>query len=391
MRFSLSACFTLIIAFAWGQAEIQNNAKPWFTRGNSATNPSVNFIGTTDLQDLVFRTNNTEQMRVMSGGNVGIGTVTATQRLHVNGNLRVDNALMPGNNAGTAGQILRSQGAGVAPVWSSLASYVLSSNDNLPDNIIGACNTSSTFSNNVSQAIPDLGTINVVIPVTGLGTSLCKVTLTLNINHTWDNDLVVSLISPSGTIIDVTSDNGGTGDNYTNTVFDDAATSSITTGTAPFTGTFQPEIPFSLLNGQNPNGNWTLQVTDDLGGDVGTFVSANLTIFTAVAGTFVYVGETSVPVATGEKVIVQADYSVKNNSTSGIAIRVSRDVVTGAGSVGTIVGYCADNGSSGTYSSCGISDQDNSLSAGTYYYKLWEYAPSAVAGTKNYSLSISKY
>lgn len=58
----------------------------WKLLGNAGTNPATNFLGTTDAQDLVFRTNNTERMRILSGGNVGIGTTAPTQRLHVLGN-----------------------------------------------------------------------------------------------------------------------------------------------------------------------------------------------------------------------------------------------------------------------------------------------------------------
>ncbi|MDW8417761.1 MAG: hypothetical protein RML92_09455, partial [Bacteroidia bacterium] len=37
--------------------------------------------------------------------NVGIGTATPSERLHVNGNLRLDGAFMPGNNAGSVGAL----------------------------------------------------------------------------------------------------------------------------------------------------------------------------------------------------------------------------------------------------------------------------------------------
>jgi hypothetical protein len=43
----------------------------WKLNGNSGTNAATNFIGTTDATDFVLRTNNTERMRVLSGGNVG--------------------------------------------------------------------------------------------------------------------------------------------------------------------------------------------------------------------------------------------------------------------------------------------------------------------------------
>ena len=42
-------------------------------------------IGYTDAVDLRFLTNNTEKMRITSGGNVGIGTTTPTEALHVKG------------------------------------------------------------------------------------------------------------------------------------------------------------------------------------------------------------------------------------------------------------------------------------------------------------------
>jgi hypothetical protein len=46
----------------------------WKLNGNSGTNPATNFIGTTDANDLVFRTSNTEQMRLNTSGNLRIGT-----------------------------------------------------------------------------------------------------------------------------------------------------------------------------------------------------------------------------------------------------------------------------------------------------------------------------
>jgi hypothetical protein len=53
----------------------------WSLTGNAGTNPSTNFIGTTDAQDWVIKTNNLERMRVTSNGNVGIGTNSPALRL----------------------------------------------------------------------------------------------------------------------------------------------------------------------------------------------------------------------------------------------------------------------------------------------------------------------
>ncbi len=57
----------------------------WLTLGNAGTNPANHFVGTTDNVDLVFRTNNTERMRITNTGNVGIGTLTPAAKLHVSG------------------------------------------------------------------------------------------------------------------------------------------------------------------------------------------------------------------------------------------------------------------------------------------------------------------
>ncbi|MCX8144278.1 MAG: hypothetical protein N3F62_08515, partial [Bacteroidia bacterium] len=48
----------------------------WLTLGNAGTNSATHFVGTTDNVDLVFRTNNTEKMRITAVGNVGIGTTS---------------------------------------------------------------------------------------------------------------------------------------------------------------------------------------------------------------------------------------------------------------------------------------------------------------------------
>lgn len=48
----------------------------WALRGNAGTNAATNFVGTTDNQDLVFRTNSTEKVRIKTNGAVGINQPT---------------------------------------------------------------------------------------------------------------------------------------------------------------------------------------------------------------------------------------------------------------------------------------------------------------------------
>jgi hypothetical protein len=62
----------------------------WSLTGNSIT--GTEFLGTTNAQPLVIRTNNTERMRITATGNVGIGTAAPTERLQVSdGNVAITN------------------------------------------------------------------------------------------------------------------------------------------------------------------------------------------------------------------------------------------------------------------------------------------------------------
>jgi hypothetical protein len=69
-----------------------NPTNRWSIQGNSGTSPDSNFVGTLDNKRLVFRTNNTEKMTILSNGFVGIGTATAPSdtatKLAVKGTIR---------------------------------------------------------------------------------------------------------------------------------------------------------------------------------------------------------------------------------------------------------------------------------------------------------------
>jgi len=132
-------------------------------------------------------------------------------------------------------------------------------------------------STDVPKVIPDLSTINSTLSV-GDHLAITDVNVRLSLTHSYDSDLDIFLLSPFGTLVELTSDSGGNGNDYTNTVFDDAAAVSITVGAAPFTGTFRPEGLLSALNGQDAFGIWTLRITDDAGPDVGTLNAWSLDI-----------------------------------------------------------------------------------------------------------------
>jgi len=140
-----------------------------------------------------------------------------------------------------------------------------------------SCN--SFASTDTPVAIPDsngLG-INSVVNI-GTTSEITDVNVTVNITHTWDSDLILTLTSPGGTSIVLSNRNGSSGDNYIDTVFDQEGSTSITSGTAPFTGVFQPEEDLSVLYGEFSGGDWTLNVSDNAGGDTGTIDSWSLEI-----------------------------------------------------------------------------------------------------------------
>jgi hypothetical protein len=69
------------------------NVGAWSLLGNTGTTAGTNFLGTTDAQDLVFKTNNTEGMRLATNGRLGINTSVPTSAITVinkNGNDQAD-------------------------------------------------------------------------------------------------------------------------------------------------------------------------------------------------------------------------------------------------------------------------------------------------------------
>lgn len=106
----------------------------------------------------------------------------------------------------------------------------------------------------------------------------------LDLSHTWNEDLDVFLISPAGTRVELFTDVGGSFDNFTDTILDDQASTPITAGTAPFTGTFQPEGLLSDFNGESTSGIWTLEIQDDEKFEVGTLNSWSITVTHPVPG-----------------------------------------------------------------------------------------------------------
>ncbi|MCW5753200.1 MAG: S8 family serine peptidase [Phycisphaeraceae bacterium] len=116
------------------------------------------------------------------------------------------------------------------------------------------------------------------------------VNVRLTIAHTFTGDLRISLISPQGTTVNLVNRRGGSGDNFTGTLFDDEATVSIASGAAPFdrVGGYRPEQSLSVLDGQLSGGSWTLLIQDQVALNSGFLLSwaVDFTLETNIFGPF---------------------------------------------------------------------------------------------------------
>jgi subtilisin-like proprotein convertase family protein len=126
-------------------------------------------------------------------------------------------------------------------------------------------------STDVPKAIPTLGTVTSTLSIAGAGAIQDLDVRIPNLTHTFDGDLEITLFAPGGSpSVTLVNNRGGSGDNFTNTVFDDEAATAISAGAAPFTGSFRPESPLSVFDGISQAGTWTLRIEDQVSGDSGT-------------------------------------------------------------------------------------------------------------------------
>ena len=130
---------------------------------------------------------------------------------------------------------------------------------------------------NVPQTIgPAGGTFPAPIFVSAPGTVVSSA-LRFNAAHTSTQELTLTAASPSGHLAYLTNEVGGDGDNYTNTVFVDSATTYIGDATAPFTGSYRTAAPLgSVWNTRSAIGYWYGELLEVASSDLGTFTELSL-------------------------------------------------------------------------------------------------------------------
>lgn len=155
----------------------------------------------------------------------------------------------------------------------------------LPPNCAGA--TATTSSTNVPVAITDNAVATSTLNVAGAGNFLYKITVDTNITHTFAGDLDMTLQSPSGIVVTLTTDNGGSNDDvFAGTTWRDDATEIVTDHVYANLTVATPLVPeeaMAAFYGGDPNGTWTLSISDDAGGDTGTLNSWSVTVISLTA------------------------------------------------------------------------------------------------------------
>ncbi|MFN7015220.1 MAG: GEVED domain-containing protein [Bacteroidia bacterium] len=150
------------------------------------------------------------------------------------------------------------------------------------------CGIGATIQDNACPN-PTLASVDVG-GLTTLGTNHVLTSAEIIISHPMAADLDLYLVAPNGAVVELSTDNGGSGANYgiytagncsQTALFSMSASTPIAGGTAPFVGSYIPEGDLNDFNsGVNPNGIWRLRACDDFAGDVGTieFFKLNFSI-----------------------------------------------------------------------------------------------------------------
>lgn len=186
------------------------------------------------------------------------------------------------------------------------------------------CGTTTVAYSGAPVAIPDnvaAGT-NISMPVTGVPANVTDVDFRFDgtadpnpaatgvgVNHSWVGDLKFTLTSPSGTSVTFFDrpqfpliSAGCNSNNLAALTLDDdgggmpvEGQCGVNTDAAFPSGTVTPNSPLAAFDGQNANGTWTLNVSDNAGQDTGSVRRFSLVFSTPCASTATVTGRVFTP------------------------------------------------------------------------------------------------
>lgn len=224
-----------------------------------------------------------------------------------------------------------------------------------------ACGATVSYSG-TPAAIPDNNTAGVdfTIPVSGIGTisdvnfrfdgiqSADPASTTPGLNHSYVGDILVKITSPGGTTVSAfdrpgvpTTTFGCNNNNLAELILDDDGgfptieTQCAGTDTAFPTGTFSPNNPLSAFDGQNADGNWTINISDLAGSDTGTARAFSL-VFGTSCGTPTATStststHTPTPTFTGTPVATATSTATNTNTPTNTATNTGTPTSTTTG------------------------------------------------------------
>ena len=144
------------------------------------------------------------------------------------------------------------------------------------ETIVVNCKTLSA--NGLPLTISSTGTPTVTRGITFLNDlPITDVNVTLDLEHSFLGDLVISLTSPAGTTVQLVSNSC---DAFTDidAVFDDQGSNFSCGGSAGISGTVKPLGPLTSFNGESLLGQWILEIRDTAPADGGQLIGFSLEI-----------------------------------------------------------------------------------------------------------------
>jgi len=128
--------------------------------------------------------------------------------------------------------------------------------------------------------------------------TLCTTDLgatTVGLEHGFVSNLLIELVAPSGTTVQLIRFTDGFGNHFCQTLLDDESAGpsiqSVSTGDNPFTGSYRPARPLEQLDGEDANGSWTVRVTDWNPIDVGNVRAFSLRVTPSACRSFTGIAE----------------------------------------------------------------------------------------------------